>query len=521
MITYSIPEKTNNYNAEVSRWSSIRQPYIFTFYRKDATYTTVTQVANKVRVSTLTLNGYVPVTGEIVTLVDNTTGKKRTGKITSYAGGNIDTDIDYTVTVFSGAGYINFQKREAYKIEVAIEGVIPSLNETLDLGVLKGTPDGYGICKIDVSQLLTYACEKVNKFPYDTSIAIPNAPDYSGYIQFTVKYGDSYIYNGTEETTIRDSVISGEFWGIDGVKQPLAVYGQNFCNYLPAVATGYPAKFLTCFEKPVMFIGEPYPYGSVSPTAYPFSLQTIFRKEWRTADIYFVTDEMLANGTFPQQVATIVAMDEGKVHHILMSHLLFQTFETPVLINAFLNNGIVIANVTTPSGYFDDWYPELKTIPSEVPLNAVTEVKQVLVQVSCKDSPVYLMWKNSLGGWDYWLFDKVNETGITGQQGERYEVYVEDLETSAYRSRIIQGSGTKTITVGDVIDSFNVDGLSEIERSPAVYMLWDRRKLDTANPEQAWIGVQIAPKGLKYKSNADKTQVELTIVLPEYYTTPN
>jgi hypothetical protein len=520
MITYIVPEKYNNYNAEVSRWASIRQPYIFTFFRKDATYSVVQNNSNKVRVTTLTLNGYVPVIGEIVTLVDNATGKKRVGKITNYAGGNIDTDIDWNGGVFTGAGYINFQKRENYKIELEVTGTIPSLQETLSLGVMKGTPDGYGICKIDVRQLLTYGCEKINKFDYDTTVATINAPDYSGYITFSVKYGDSYIYNSIEETTIRDASIPGDFWGIDGVKQNLSVYGQNYCDYLPNVATGYPAKFLTCFKRPVLFLGEPYPYGSVSPVTYPFSLQTIFRDEWRGTDPYLFTDEMLPDGTFPQQVATQLSLSTMQVHHIMLSANLFQATDS-ILMNVWIQTQLAGGMMNTPNGYFQDVFPEQKEYPLEVPQFACTEVKQVLINRTCKQYPIYLMWKNSVGGWDYWLFDKVNETNITAQQGERYDVYVEDLETAQFSNKIIKATGVKSITVGDVIDIEHMEGLSEIERSAAVFMLYDRRKLSTANPELAWIGVQIAPKGIKYKSNSTNATVELTIILPEYYTTPN
>jgi hypothetical protein len=42
-----------------------------------------------------------------------------------------------------------------------------------------------------------------------------------------------------------------------------------------------------------------------------------------------------------------------------------------------------------------------------------------------------------------------------------------------------------------------------------------------ANPELAWIGVRISPKGFKYKIDSNAVEVEVSIVYPELYSIPN
>ena len=130
------------------------------------------------------------------------------------------------------------------------------------------------------------------------------------------------------------------------------------------------------------------------------------------------------------------------------------------------------------------------------------------------------MWKNSLGGWDFWLFDNVTEHETTSQQGATYENYIEDIENATHRTQFTEARQQNRITCFGTATQEQYEGLKTIERSPQVYMLRDASAL-TTNPLKAWTGVRIAPKGFKKVSATVNIEVELTIELPEPYNVPN
>jgi hypothetical protein len=130
------------------------------------------------------------------------------------------------------------------------------------------------------------------------------------------------------------------------------------------------------------------------------------------------------------------------------------------------------------------------------------------------------MWKNSLGGWDYWLFDNNAEINYTAKHNTNYNVYVENIETTNLRSKFVSADQVKTITVGDSVSVDSLVGLKGIESSAQVFMLYDQSKLATT-PELAWIGVNVVPKGFKHTSFANYVDIEVTFELPDYYTTNN
>ena len=505
MIENTTPKKLNNYNGYENKWSSIRQPYIFEFTRKDGTYNSFsTTGSGKLQLDSVTLNGYTPVVGETLTIVDDLTKRKVVATVVATPAGSIETDIDPPIFLIT-SGYFNWQRRENYKIILNISAYVPAVSfggEIIQLGDCIGTPNGIGVTKIDIRQLLTYGCEKINKYSFDFGL-LTSAKDWSGWIQFEVVVNDNYIFEGVESYTTRDEYV-GKFWGIDGVKQLLSVYGQNYSDY---VATSYyPSKFLTCFKRPVFFTGYPFALSLILPEEYAASYPILFVEEVYSNGGTSLQPSYFLNDTAPS--VTLIALPTIATAGIDSMNVWIQPESRPVP-----------SVVSTPFNYFID-NPEA-TYTNDVYQYAITEVKNVVIDNNCKNYPVYLMWKNSLGGWDFWLFDKVNETNISARQGDTFEQYIEDVEIANSREKIIQASGVKTLTVGDVVDVEFIQGLSEIERSPAVYILYNPSKLSGANPERAWLGVQLSPKGFKYRSNAQRANVEITIVFPDYYTGEN
>jgi hypothetical protein len=500
MIEIYAPVATNNITSDPSNWSSMRQPYIFKFIRKDATYTGLISPGGFIALTGLSITGYSPIVGDTITIVvlNQIPRLKAVGKIVSYAGGVLQTDIPYNVNGITTAGNILWGAWERYRVVAKLTGNIPSLglSNEYELGTIYGTPDAYGVLNMDVSRLLPFMCEKKNLNTFLNA----NIQDPHGWLRFQMEYEDSFYYQKNISSTTKGT--SEDFYGIDGVKQLMSVYGQNYCNYLPelAAAGNYPAKWLTMFVEPTQFIG------------YPFSLSFILR-----ADSYshVLITEGFNNANQPQIITnTNLTYYEG-LNQI-------NTPEPSVgtdYVYASINYGIA-GKINPPSYYYDDELPNEPRVDVKIWGAQVSRTIRVNIDRECKKYPVYLMWKNSLGGWDYWLFDKVNEVQYQSDRGEKYGPYVPYIDAATLRSSIIQASAKRKIIVGDVVTVQVAEALSDIERSTAVYILYDARNFEALTPEYAWMSVDVEPKGITYKSNQGTAQVEFTLVLPELYTVP-
>lgn len=511
MINYYSPERVNNTTFETSYWNSIRQPYVFKFYRRDAEYFNFYQQSGKIilQCNSVSMGGYLPIVGEIISVIDDNTKKRRVGTITQVisataAGQPQDifkTDIDFDNSVFTGSGYINWQRRENYQIKMQLTAYIPAIDDIVYLGEAVGTPDLMGVAKIDVRELLTYQMQKINKFKYSTT----NQREYSGWCYFTFTYSDYFVFNGFVSATTRDAGGKGKWWGIDGVKYLLDEYGQNFAEYVPSANVEDAAKFLTAFDTPTMFLG------------YPFSLSFIYPEDFKTISAYRKQRELNSvGGTIGTLSHVLNANEAGGVNQLLIEGM---WNSNTTQLDVYIQNAGGDAQQFMVTGYVVANY--VYSAPA-APITAInfTEEKRVLIDKECKQYPIYLMWKNSLGGWDYWLFDKNNETSFESSQAGSYNVYVEDIEFSNLREKITEARQFKRVTMGDVVTKESLKGLQEIERSPQVYVLYNANKL-SEYPEQAWMGVRLAPKGFKYNANQTGVEVEVTIIYPEFYSVSN
>jgi hypothetical protein len=60
----------------------------------------------------------------------------------------------------------------------------------------------------------------------------------------------------------------------------------------------------------------------------------------------------------------------------------------------------------------------------------VTETIKVKIDDECKDNPVYLKWRNTLGGWDQWLFHTSQQLNVRTESLGEYKINFTDLETA-------------------------------------------------------------------------------------------
>lgn len=137
------------------------------------------------------------------------------------------------------------------------------------------------------------------------------------------------------------------------------------------------------------------------------------------------------------------------------------------------------------------------------------ELRIKVCEASCIN-PVFLVWKNTLGGWDSWLFSFSQEIDLTTTSDGRIEVPYFDLSSLESHTRDLGKNQTTLMTIGAMnLTRDQKNGIEKILVSPIVYQL---------NQDGSIMRyVKVIPG--KFVSEPDTNQstfsIEFTIELPE------
>lgn len=103
-------------------------------------------------------------------------------------------------------------------------------------------------------------------------------------------------------------------------------------------------------------------------------------------------------------------------------------------------------------------------------MTAISETITLLVEdANC--NPVYLRWKNSLGGWDYYLFEIRQYEDLKTDSSDLYQTNVTDLSTATEYLNVIKKEGRKIVKCGtETIKEYEFDLIKEIIYSPKVQL---------------------------------------------------
>lgn len=493
MITYSPPEKLNPDGvAWYCRWQSNRQPFVFNWQRRDVSAVSFSDNGSGfIRCTLTTASGLnddqvfqVRGLGTAVTIFRN--GYVQTGLVTNiFAPINLDyfdLDLPY-IAGFAATGEVNFV---GYKTDYTVDLEVLYSNEDYNFNEplvnLRGTFDTKGDLAMDIRTILEHRMDKVNRNAYTPTT---NFQDRFKYLVFFVRYKYSY---SEPDIDIDEPWVTDDFpfAAVDGATKLQERFGQNYALYETNPTGTIRAKFLTRFQKPTIFMG------------YPFSLSWIFGYLLRGNTTFINIRELNSSGTAISSTQAAFGSDFGPC---IMQLNLLNTYQW--------NLG---------AREVETWIRN-----DSVPLASreVTERKIMTLNNDCRTAPIYLMWKNLLGGWDYWLFDKRYEVNFAAKQEGFVTVDPYDTELAQYREKITGSSMAKGYVLGDVVSQADAAVIAEIEASPQVYMLNDATRLTGSNPESAWLGVSVMPGGVKFNRDANPVEVELKIKLPDFYTTGN
>lgn len=463
-------------------------PYVFKWTRRDAQ----AQVNNVGGFVELTVTGGYPIDDQDYT--QNGAGTTVTcflgtrvivGTVTAVYGQQLQilTDIPYLASFpatcdFNYSGWLT-----SYAIEMEVLYLNPKYYENESLVKLQGYFNTKGELELDIRSVLEHEMDKVNRSQFAQNN--PQHIDLYKFLTFQVRWRQLYIEHGS--ATIgqwQDTAYT--HYAVDGAKRLQEEYGGAYAEYETTITGIVQAKFLTRFDKPKMFIG------------YPFSLSVIFGLTLRGIDTFY-------NNKVKTDTGTQVQLFSSQLNSVIEPCILQLTVPTT---NAW-NLGARVQEVSL-------FCPDVGALGKQV-----TETKVLNLNNDCREEPIYLMWKNSLGGWDFWLFDKRYEINYSVKQEEILSADPLDPELALYKERVIGAEMTKGFVLGDVVTREEAEVIAEIEMSPQVYMLNDAKRLSGNTPQAAWLGVIVMPSGVKVLRQATTAEIEVKIKLPTRYSTYN
>ena len=148
-----------------------------------------------------------------------------------------------------------------------------------------------------------------------------------------------------------------------------------------------------------------------------------------------------------------------------------------------------------------------------IPEVQITEVKTIKIDHSCSSNPVYLVWKNTLGGWDHWLFKKTQTKNIITESTGQFTKPVYSLNTDTVNESLGSNVYPSMVLGADGLTKNQKHAISELLYSPKVYIV---------NKDGSKMTVIPRPGSFLLEETENKLHsIEFEIELPEIFTIKN
>lgn len=504
------PDRAQKNNAAlISRWGCANQPYLFELWRQDVTVISchdgvagLIVVKAEVNSANMAIAGGLSV-GDEIYVASGTITSEGTHQFYNTTGTIVSIAVNPTYVLFyttipteqatTDGGYMNVVGRKNYYLSVILNVFNPIKNIT-ETFVQKLTPDSYGRMRLDASGFLSKAISRVNRFDY----SVLNLKSTGAYGSFYFSHQERYL--GFTGMVVNDPIT---YNFADAVKQVSQDYGQNLCDHVLFPSSFTPAaKFLTRFDSPTYFVG------------YPFDLSFIYSGELTFMQILCKEDEFNANGSALSSISRQIDTGQRNAVNRLTLSGTGYTAQTSQL-DVFLRANSFVQESYFESGYIEDLYFENDppSPPALTPYD-LTERKRIRISTPCAKNPVYLCWKNQLGGFDYWLFE-MNQIRSGGAKHEGDFVNdSDDVADQIVRIQKINVSSGEKISCGANVSINDLLGIKGLEKSPNVYLL-------TSLSPITWIQMVVVPKGFTYQTKGTNVDVLIELEYPQEYTLAN
>jgi hypothetical protein len=374
-------------------WNAIKNPTVYKLARIDYAISVLNNAGGfaQAQINSTDLTAYFQV-GNTVILQSSTGLVSLKGSVTASAFSSpntlITTDLLHADVIAAGVNdnITNLSKRTDYRIEVEVFQA--SDNKSLADGVVFSfTPDTTGLAYADMSAIVkAYLSPEwsepaaLNEIEEDTSLKV--------YIKYQEYYDGALVGAQTDD-------VANPRYAVFGALQIPSSVGNNLTAYVPADNT---KKFLTIFERLKLWRGYPATLSFIFPDAL---VLYVSRKQYDQSGTLIGVEDIDALNT---------ANDDAVNRLDLMSGFALDA-------NA---KTLKVKLVTESLGVYTDYTEEL-TFAVEDPC----------------DNPVLLVWKNSLGGDAFWMFEHSQEVGYNlsgSKKAKRMTLFAEHLTLNQWEA---------------------------------------------------------------------------------------
>ena len=377
---------------------------------------------------------------------------------------------------------INFPNRINFYVTLRVS-VDPAETIYRDL---RFTPDSKGFIRAEISGAL----RSLLNLNFTENLIDPNAirtdeNNLSTSFYFATK--DNWINSGESWITYYDPLeIKYAIAGAFQIGDPNnGYYNKYFANDNgSAFYPDYMPQWITQFEQPSLFVGFPFTLSFLgNKNLYPatdFVIRYIVKK----------VDNTLYTGT----VTGFIFSDFNSLTRLNIVEALEAIFTSGVINNA---KTIEFRFGRVETIYFNDCL-------APITFNVKRPIEQ-----NC--NTFYVRWINTLGGWDYWLFEGKIYEGFKVDNGNNYESYFDSISEISDFENVTFKNVTPAVQVGsNTITRNEAEGLKVLPTSPKIY--WYNEELSK------WIGVRVEPGSFNIRSTKeDYFNVELTFVKPKFF----
>ena len=347
---------------------------------------------------------------------------------------------------------------------------------------LRFTPDKYGKIRAEVSGALRSFLNLNYTEPISESDILINEFNLSTGFYFSILekwIGSSNSFPNGEDIKY---CIAGAFQ----IGDPLNGYYDKYFGNTEGTLV-YPElmpQWITQFENPVYFYG------------FPFTLSFLGTEQMYDYEGYFVRltftwydGSVTTHLTQPFVTSEFISLAKLNIALILSDPLISYYVQVSKKIEIRFGRG--------ESGLFLDAF-------APITLNVKRSIEQ-----SC--NTFYVRWLNTLGGWDYWLFEGKIYEGFKVENGNNYESYFDSISAISDFENVTLKNVSPAVQVGsNTLTKNEAEGLKVLPTSPKIY--WYNEELSK------WIGVIVEPGTFNIRSTKeDYFNVELTFVKPKYF----
>lgn len=302
---------------------------------------------------------------------------------------------------------------------------------------IKALPDSSGIITVNVSEFIK---KRINVLENDLLLdSLPNNIDAFCffYIDYAESYDDSNGYTVEEYVSSFASDLETPMVAANCELPFKNRYSGNLNEYVDSSAPAAPMKFLTLFDRPVLFPDKFFDISFINNQAFPITL---------TRRVYNSSDVLL--DLFVDAIDTAY---EGIYRHTIARSGHSEAYIT-----------IQLSGPDQPS-----------------------ELIRIDVDDVCEDQSFYLTWLNYLGGFDYWNFKAKKTYSVNVEQSQTQEknVYTGWPKTSGEfattrRQQTARGSRDSIIVESQHLTLQQLEAVKWIISSPLVQIVtsvYDRR----------------------------------------------